>query len=209
MDYQRIYDQFIVDRLTKQSGLIHHDKHHIVPRSLGGSDDPENIILLDPGEHLFAHIVLARIHGGALSYAAYRMNASKRYAGRRSRSNFAWLRSQHREAVRAASIERSRKPDARQRVAAMSSGRERSAKEREKSSASAKRLWADPEYRARMEIAQKNRWSNPEHRKRHADLQRKKWDDPAFRANNSAGQKARRAKAREEKSSISPCRINP
>lgn len=31
------------------------EKHHIVPRSLGGSDDEDNLILLTPEDHYTAH----------------------------------------------------------------------------------------------------------------------------------------------------------
>lgn len=31
------------------------EKHHIIPRSLGGSDDAENLVYLTAGEHLYAH----------------------------------------------------------------------------------------------------------------------------------------------------------
>jgi hypothetical protein len=65
MNYQRIYDEFIADRRIKEAGLDGYaEKHHIVPRSLGGSDDASNLIHLEAGDHLFAHVLLAKIHGG-------------------------------------------------------------------------------------------------------------------------------------------------
>ena len=42
------------------------ERHHITPRSLGGSDTPENIAKLTPREHFIAHKLLAKIHGGRM-----------------------------------------------------------------------------------------------------------------------------------------------
>ena len=38
-------------------------RHHIIPRHMGGSDDPSNIIELTVEEHAEAHRVLYELHG--------------------------------------------------------------------------------------------------------------------------------------------------
>jgi len=38
-------------------------KHHIVPRYRGGSDAPENLVLLHPIDHAIAHLVRYRMYG--------------------------------------------------------------------------------------------------------------------------------------------------
>lgn len=74
MNYARIYSELIRDRLTKQpEPPAYFERHHIKPRSLGGSDEPENIIRLTPEDHLFAHVLLAWIHGGRLWSALFLM----------------------------------------------------------------------------------------------------------------------------------------
>ena len=35
------------------------ERHHVVPVSLGGGDEPENIITLTAREHYFAHVLLS------------------------------------------------------------------------------------------------------------------------------------------------------
>lgn len=70
MNYKAIYKSFILTR--NLNDLVYTEKHHIIPKSLGGSDSNENIIKLTAREHFFAHLLLAKIHGGkmwaALSY---------------------------------------------------------------------------------------------------------------------------------------------
>jgi hypothetical protein len=64
MDYLRIYKEFIQDRKLKQDVLINNgfyfEKHHIVPKSKGGTDDKDNIIFLSASDHYFAHLLLAK-----------------------------------------------------------------------------------------------------------------------------------------------------
>ncbi len=68
MDYERIYREFISDRrLVRASGYV--ERHHILPRSMGGSDSQENIIALSAEDHYFAHLLLAKIYGGKMSWA--------------------------------------------------------------------------------------------------------------------------------------------
>lgn len=74
MDYHRIYGEFIADRLTKQPVKpTYFEKHHIVPRSLGGGDDRKNIVRLSARDHYFAHCCLAKIHGGKMWSALFAM----------------------------------------------------------------------------------------------------------------------------------------
>ena len=74
MDYARIYREFVADRLRKQpEAPTYFERHHILPRSLGGGNEPENLIRLTPEDHLFAHLLLAKIHGGKLWAAVFLM----------------------------------------------------------------------------------------------------------------------------------------
>jgi hypothetical protein len=44
------------------------EKHHIIPRCLGGSDDPSNLIFLTAREHFVAHWLLTKIVFGPSKY---------------------------------------------------------------------------------------------------------------------------------------------
>lgn len=83
MNYKKIYNSFIEDRLLKQSEIIgYSEKHHIVPKSLGGSDDEYNIINLCPSDHYFAHSLLAKIHGGPMYFALMLMSQDRSSSAR-------------------------------------------------------------------------------------------------------------------------------
>ena len=93
MNYARIYEQFIADRLGKQpENPVYFERHHILPRCLGGGDEKENLIRLSPEDHLFAHLLLAKIHGGKLWSAVFLMTANsprnKRRVNKKLRSSY-------------------------------------------------------------------------------------------------------------------------
>jgi hypothetical protein len=80
MDYQRIYAAFINDRMGKQPAAPEYsERHHIVPRALGGGDEAANMIRLTPEDHYFAHLLLAKIHGGHLWSCVLLLTGRRRY----------------------------------------------------------------------------------------------------------------------------------
>ena len=91
MDYERIYRDFIADRKAIEHTLEGYtERHHIVPRSLGGGDEPENLVRLTARDHYFAHCCLAKIYGGKMWSALFAIahmtkidGASKYFSKRR------------------------------------------------------------------------------------------------------------------------------
>ncbi len=83
MDYQRIYTEFIDDRIRNESLTLllydYTERHHIIPKSLGGVNHDFNIVKLTPEDHLFSHLLLAKIHGGMAHSIDNRMNSKKQY----------------------------------------------------------------------------------------------------------------------------------
>jgi len=71
MNYQRIYEQ-----LTAKDMIADYtEKHHIIPRCMGGTDDPTNLVRLTPEAHYTAHQLLVKIYPDhvGLVYAAQMM----------------------------------------------------------------------------------------------------------------------------------------
>ena len=65
MDYNKIYNQLIQraisENRSKHNG-IYYEKHHIIPKCLGGDDKKSNLVLLTAREHFIAHWILTKIY---------------------------------------------------------------------------------------------------------------------------------------------------
>lgn len=63
MNYKKNYYDYInyVKSLGKRE-LEYFEVHHILPRCLGGSDEPDNLVVLTAREHFLAHYLLTKIY---------------------------------------------------------------------------------------------------------------------------------------------------
>ncbi len=70
------------------------EKHHIVPRCLGGSDDPSNIAVLTAREHYIAHQILVKLYPGnvGLIFGARLMTVNVNNSGRVNNRLYEWLK---------------------------------------------------------------------------------------------------------------------
>jgi sulfur relay (sulfurtransferase) DsrC/TusE family protein len=76
MNYQNIYESLIAKR-QKNPAKGYTERHHILPKSLGGSDDPSNLVVLTGREHWVAHLLLYKIHRNSQTVHACNMMAMK------------------------------------------------------------------------------------------------------------------------------------
>lgn len=94
MNYQKIYDNLIskAKKRSPETG-ISYEKHHIVPRCMGGSNLSDNIAIMTPEEHYVAHQLLVKLYPSdrRLIKAANRMTTGKR----RNNKLYGWLRRRH------------------------------------------------------------------------------------------------------------------
>lgn len=67
MNYQAIYNALIEKAKTREIYIQYTEKHHIIPRSEGGSNKKENKVELTMKEHHLAHLLLLRM-GRCLKY---------------------------------------------------------------------------------------------------------------------------------------------
>lgn len=76
MNYQRVYSNLVSYRQSNiPSGYS--EKHHIIPRALGGGDAKSNLVRLTGREHFIAHRLLAKIYGGKMWLAVALMSQRK------------------------------------------------------------------------------------------------------------------------------------
>lgn len=62
MNYRRIYDLLILHASTRTEIPSSIERHHILPKSMGGNNKKENIVFLTPREHYIAHHLLWKIY---------------------------------------------------------------------------------------------------------------------------------------------------
>lgn len=97
MDYQRHYDA-LIERARYRKAVGYVERHHVVPRCLGGGDEPSNLVPLTPEEHFVAHQLLVRLHPEhkGLAIAVWRMTFGKHHENSK---RYGWLRRKHAEAI--------------------------------------------------------------------------------------------------------------
>lgn len=78
MDYQKIYNQ-LIERAQNRTLEGYTEKHHIIPKCLGGSNNKENLVELTAREHFLCHRLLCEIYPKVtkLWYALFLMAIGK------------------------------------------------------------------------------------------------------------------------------------
>lgn len=76
MNYKKVYDNLINYRRTnklRKTKKQYTELHHVIPKSLGGSDSKKNLVRLTAREHFIAHALLVRYYKNVCykSYKSY------------------------------------------------------------------------------------------------------------------------------------------
>ena len=66
--YSRTYFKIIDRAKSRTKDDEYYEKHHIVPKSIGGTDDQDNIAILTAREHFICHLLLPKFTQGENSY---------------------------------------------------------------------------------------------------------------------------------------------
>jgi hypothetical protein len=98
MNYQIHYDRLII---RAQNRLLdgYSEKHHIIPRCIGGTNEKSNLVKLTAAEHYVAHQLLIKLYptNRKLIHAANIM--SGKLIGCRNNKSYSWIKKKHAEAV--------------------------------------------------------------------------------------------------------------
>jgi hypothetical protein len=78
MNYLKIYNK-IIDKAKNREINGYIEKHHIIPKCLGGLNKKENLVKLTAREHFICHLLLSKIYGGKMIYTLFRMSKNGKY----------------------------------------------------------------------------------------------------------------------------------
>ena len=62
--YKRIYFSIIENSKNRDKNPETIEKHHVIPKCFGGSDDIDNIAVLTPRDHYICHLLLTKFTEG-------------------------------------------------------------------------------------------------------------------------------------------------
>jgi len=122
MDYQAHYSK-LIERAKGRPLEGYSEKHHIVPKCMGGGNNKDNIVRLTPEEHYLAHYLLVKIYPGnhRLLWAAMAMT---NHTGKMERSNklYGWLRRRFGEEISKRNIGQKRSEESKRKMSEAKTG---------------------------------------------------------------------------------------
>jgi hypothetical protein len=150
----------LIDRARTRDTLGYVEKHHVIPKCLGGPDSKDNIVKLYPEEHYLAHLLLCKIYqqNSKLVYAAMNMTSGAMVNnGKRNNKAYGWLRRQYAESMSGDNNPARRNPDLQKEAAKKRVGQKRTEETKEKMSLAQKGRTFSEETKAKMSAAAKAR----------------------------------------------------
>ena len=94
MHYKLLYERLVQRCLERDnSSECYIERHHIIPRCMGGGDEKENLVEMTPEEHYVAHQLLVKIHPGnhSLVKAVHCMTLLSNCPGRNNKA-YGWIK---------------------------------------------------------------------------------------------------------------------
>lgn len=165
--YTRIYNN-IIERAKSRTISGYIEKHHIIPKSLGGDDSKDNIVELTSKEHFICHRLLPKMLEGEekrkMTFALKIMTSDRHSLRYKPNSRtFEYVRKLARQAqigvplseerrkkISESNMGKEQSEETKQKRAESLRGKKRTAEQKQRQSEAAKRRWAkkDPEAEA-------------------------------------------------------------
>ena len=175
MNYLLHYNKLIKSRKLldrKKTKETYYEKHHIIARCIGGTNDEDNLVLLTFREHYIAHLLLSKIYTGEvkrkMNYALWRMSSTHNPNHKRS------LSSSQYEICRKAQIEAKRNhvvtQETRDKISKGNSGKKRTSEmiEKHKNRLRGRTHETSKETRDKISKSNKNKKRTPEMNKQNS-----------------------------------------
>lgn len=97
MNYKKIHNS-IIERAKNRVYDGYTEDHHIIPKSMGGTDHKSNIVSLTPEEHFLIHILLIKLHPGDENLIfAVKLMCEHNSTNRMTNKMYGWLKQLHSE----------------------------------------------------------------------------------------------------------------
>ena len=91
MNYAAHYKR-LIDRARGRVLENYRERHHVIPRCMGGGNEPENIVELTAEEHYVAHQLLVKMHANVKGLAIAAIRMARQCTGNKA---YGWLRRRH------------------------------------------------------------------------------------------------------------------
>lgn len=185
MNYEKIYQSLIQTRLQlnrKFSVGCGLEKHHIISKSLGGSNHKDNIIVLTPREHCIAHILLSKMYSGVeKAKMCYALIALTKWRNKNRTSitsrQYENLKKAHNKALmdpdyRALRSEITKKQWTPERRAAVS---QKTKLQWSEPNSKKRKSFGSDEYKTKKSQQMKQQWQNPDYAKQKSEQAKQQW----------------------------------
>jgi hypothetical protein len=194
--YTKYYNQLVESRLilnrkfTNGCGL---EKHHIIPKSLGGTDSKSNLVVFTPREHCLAHMLLSKMYSGVAKAKMIMAISSLMRLRNKNRTvisarEYETLKKAHYKALmepefRAYRSELTKKQWTPERRAAVAE------KARQQWETGPKReSFSSDEYKKKKSQQMKERWQDPAYQKEQSERTHQAWSEDGYlRSRKKAG----------------------
>ncbi len=182
MNYKKIYDSLMKKSDGRTKSQDYYEKHHVIPKCLGGTDEKHNLVLLTAEEHWIAHLLLVKMNPGVskLVYACQAMSMTgKNTPGRTTNKMFGWIRREYADSVSKRQRGRLLSVETRDKISKTLKGR---LPEHQKESNVSQR----PEVARKISESKKGKSSGPFSTERKENIRKSKLGKPnAFMQNNN------------------------
>lgn len=178
--YTRWYFSIIAQAHIRVNSLDYYEKHHIIPKSLGGGNG-SNVVKLSAKEHFVCHRLLPKMmveptHKYKMLYALFCMTRINAHHKRKKVSGR--LYEQIRGDFSTAQRQRWKDPFLKMKASVRQTQKWKDPKYRQKMTEMSRCLWEDPDHRTKASIRATEYWKDPDHRSKQAEKQKLISQDP-------------------------------
>lgn len=182
MNYEAHYNK-LIERARNRTLEEYSEKHHIVPRCMGGGNEKSNVVRLTAEEHYVAHQLLVRMFPGdhRLLWAAVNMTNGSGKQRRRGNKLYGWLRRKFGKRLAERNRGRIVSDETRKKMSAAKAGKKRaphSDETKRKMSAAAKGRPKSAEHRVNMgkvRLGKKRRPRTDEEKRKISEANKLTW----------------------------------